>query len=60
MAALRFDMGNVSQCAECILKAPSVAFDRQEALEMGRLYGRQRMALQYHRIYQQLLRKYLG
>ncbi len=60
MAALRFDMGSVSQCADCILKAPSVTFDRQEALEMGRLYGRQRMALQYHRIYQQLLRKYLG
>ena len=60
MAALRFDLGSVSQCADCILKAPSVTFDRQEALEMGRLYGRQRMALQYHRIYQQLLRKYLG
>ena len=60
MGALRFDMGNVSQCADCILKAPSVTFDRQEALEMGALYGRQRMALQYHRIYQQLLRKYLG
>lgn len=60
MAALRFDLGNVSQCADCILKAPSVTFDRQEALEMGDLYGRQRMALQYHRIYQQLLRKYLG
>ena len=60
MVALRFDIGNVSQCADCILKAPSVTFDRQEALEMGALYGRQRMALQYHRIYQQLLRKYLG
>lgn len=60
MGALRFDMGNESQCADCILKAPSVTFDRQEALEMGALYGRQRMALQYHRIYQQLLRKYLG
>ncbi len=60
MVALRFDLGSVSQCADCILKAPSVTFDRQEALEMGRLYGRQRMALQYHRIYQQLLRKYLG
>lgn len=60
MGALRFDIGNVSQCADCILKAPSVTFDRQEALEMGALYGRQRMALQYHRIYQQLLRKYLG
>lgn len=60
MVALRFDMGSVSQCADCILKAPSVTFDRQEALEMGALYGRQRMALQYHRIYQQLLRKYLG
>ena len=60
MVALRFDIGNVSQCADCILKAPSVTFDRQEALEMGDLYGRQRMALQYHRIYQQLLRKYLG
>jgi|GEM_PF-331323 len=60
MVALRFDIGNVSQCADCILKAPSVTFDRQEALVMGALYGRQRMALQYHRIYQQLLRKYLG
>lgn len=60
MGALRFDIGSVSQCADCILKAPSVTFDRQEALEMGALYGRQRMALQYHRIYQQLLRKYLG
>lgn len=60
MVALRFDIGSVSQCADCILKAPSVTFDRQEALEMGALYGRQRMALQYHRIYQQLLRKYLG
>ena len=60
MSALRFDIGSVSQCADCILKAPSVTFDRQEALEMGDLYGRQRMALQYHRIYQQLLRKYLG
>lgn len=60
MVALRFDIGNVSQCTDCILKAPSVTFDRQEALEMGALYGRQRMALQYHRIYQQLLRKYLG
>ncbi len=60
MVALRFDIGSVSQCADCILKAPSVTFDRQEVLEMGALYGRQRMALQYHRIYQQLLRKYLG
>lgn len=60
MVVLRFDIGSVSQCADCILKAPSVTFDRQEALEMGALYGRQRMALQYHRIYQQLLRKYLG
>lgn len=60
MSALRFNIGSVSQCADCILKAPSVTFDRQEALEMGDLYGRQRMALQYHRIYQQLLRKYLG
>lgn len=60
MRALRFNIGSVSQCADCILKAPSVTFDRQEALEMGDLYGRQRMALQYHRIYQQLLRKYLG
>ena len=40
MVALRFDIGNVSQCADCILKAPSVTFDRQEALEMGALYGR--------------------
>jgi len=59
MTDLRFGVGCASQCADCILKAPSVTFDRQEALEMGRLYGRQRMALQYHRIYQQLLRKYL-
>ncbi|WP_297117539.1 glycosyltransferase family 4 protein [uncultured Porphyromonas sp.] len=59
MTDLRFGVGCASQCADCILKAPSVTFDRQEALEMGHLYGRQRMALQYHRIYQQLLRKYL-
>lgn len=59
METLRFAVGNVSQCADCILKAPSVTFDSQEALEMGVAYGRKRMALQYHRIYQQLLRKYL-
>ena len=59
MDALRFDLGNVSQCAECILKAPSVTFDRQEMLAVGKNYSRERMALRYHRIYQQLLRKYL-
>lgn len=59
MQTLSFSVGNTKECAESILKASSLTFDRQEALAYGELYSREQMALRYHRIYQRLVREYL-